>query len=160
MGIPDFKATKTVCRFLAVILLLCADTVFAINCRIRLTPLSFGTYIPLAPAPVDVIGQLNVRCGGQPGTFAVLMGPGISGNYSVRTLTAGGADLLNYNIYIDPARSQIWGDGTPPTFTVTGSRNRRGRPTRYSYPVYGRIFAGQAPNEGTYTDNLLTTVLF
>lgn len=160
MGIREFQTTKIVRRFFPVFLLLFADAAFAINCRIRLTPLSFGTYIPLTPAPVDVIGQINIRCGGQPGTFAVLMGPGNSGSYAVRTLTTVGTDLLNYNIYIDPARSQIWGDGTPPTFTVTGSRNRRGRPTRYNYPVYGRIFAGQAPNPGTYSDNLLTTVLF
>lgn len=152
--------TKAAFKILAVVLLLYADTTLAINCRIRLTPVNFGAYIPLTQTPVDVIGQINVRCQGQPGTFAVLIGPGLSGDQSARTLTAGGADVLNYNLYIDAARSQIWGNGNPPTFTVTGTRNRRGRPSRYNYPVYGRIFANQAPNPGAYADNLLTTVLF
>jgi spore coat protein U-like protein len=132
----------------------------AINCRISLGLINFGLYMPLTAVPVDVVGQFDVRCQAQPGTFAVIIGAGISGDQLARTLSAGGADVLNYNLYRDAARTQIWGDGTPPTFMVTGSRPGPGRPTSYSYPVYGRIFANQAPNTGLYSDNLLVTVLF
>lgn len=133
---------------------------FAIQCRISVTPVNFGIYTPLTPLPVDVIGQLTVRCQAQPGTFSVSLGPGQSGSQLARTLTAGGASILNYNLYRDPARTQIWGDGTPPTFVVSGVRPNRGRPTFYNYPIYGRIFANQAPEPGIYGDNLLATVLF
>ena len=132
----------------------------AINCRIGLGPINFGLYMPLTAVPVDVVGQFDVRCQAQPGTFAVIIGAGISGDQLARTLSAGGAAVLNYNLYRDAARTQIWGDGTPPTFTVTGSRPSPGRPTSYNYPVYGRIFANQAPDTGIYSDNLLVTVLF
>jgi spore coat protein U-like protein len=132
----------------------------AINCRISLGPINFGLYMPLTAVPVDVVGQFDVRCQAQPGTFAVIIGAGISGDQLARTLSAGGADVLNYNLYRDAARTQIWGDGTPPTVMVTGSRPSQGRPTSYSYPVYGRVFANQAPNTGIYSDNLLVTVLF
>lgn len=148
------------CCIGALLLFMLPDTAHAIRCRIRLGPVDFGLYMPLSTVPVDVVGQVFVRCFGRRGTFAVIIGAGISGNQLARTLSAGGTDILNYNLYRDAARTQIWGDGTPPTFQVTGSRPRRGRPTSYNYPVFGRIFANQAPNTGIYNDNLLVTVLF
>lgn len=144
---------------LAAILLL-PDSAHAINCRIQVNPINFGTYTPLTPSHVDVIGQFEVRCQAQPGSFSIIVGPGLSGNQLARTLSAGGGNLLNYNFFIDAARTQIWGDGTPPTFVVSGVRPNRGRPTFYNYPVYGRIFSNQAPDPGVYSDNLLVTVLF
>lgn len=136
------------------------DVAQAIQCRITVSPISFGIYMPLTPTSVDVIGQFDVRCQAQPGSFTIIVGPGISGDQLARTLSAGGPDLLDYNIYTDAARTQIWGDGTPPTFLMSGVRPSAGRPTFYNYPIYGRIFANQAPNAGIYNDNLLVTVLF
>ena len=68
--------------------------------------------------------------------------------------------MLNYNLYQNAARTLIWGDGSPPTVTVSGVRTTRGRPTFYNYPIYGRIFANQSPNPGAYVDNIVVTVLF
>lgn len=140
--------------------LLTPDSAHAINCRISVSPINFGTYTPLTTSHVDVIGQFEVRCQAQPGTFSVTIGPGVSGDQLARTLIAGGGLLLNYNLYRDAARTQILGDGTPPTFVVTGTRTSGGRPSSFTYPVYGRVFANQAPDPGFYTDNLLATVLF
>lgn len=132
----------------------------AINCRVTVNAIPFGMYMPMTPTPVDIVGQVNVRCQAQPGTFSVTIGPGVSGNQLARTLTAGGADVINYNLFRDAARTQIWGDGTPPTFVVSGVRTSRGRPTFYNYPVYGRLYANQSPNPGVYNDTLVVTVLF
>jgi spore coat protein U-like protein len=132
----------------------------AITCRVRTNPVNFGVYVPLSTAPLDVTGQIVVRCQAQPGTFEVIIGPGTSGDQLARALSAGGGLVLYYNLYRDAARTQIWGDGSPPTFTVTGSRIRRGRPTFYTYPIFGRVFANQAPDPGIYADNLVVTVLF
>jgi spore coat protein U-like protein len=132
----------------------------AIQCRISVNPINFGIYQPLTTAHLDVTGQVQVRCQAQPGTFSIIIGPGNSGDQLARTLSAGGGNILLYNLFRDAARSQIWGDGTPPSFVVTGSRTSLGRPTFYNYPVYGRIFADQAPDPGLYTDNLVVTVLF
>ena len=140
--------------------LLAPESAHAIQCRITVTPVNFGIYIPATPAHLDVIGQLDVRCQAQPGSFSVSLGPGISGDQLARTLSAGGSNILNYNLYRDAARSQVWGDGTPPTFVVSGIRSGGGRPTNYSYPIYGRIFANQGPNPGIYSDDVLATVLF
>lgn len=135
-------------------------TASAITCQVRLVPVDFGIYMPLQSAPLDVTGSITVRCMAQPGSYAVTLGPGTSGDFTARTLSAGAAGVLLYNLFRDPARVQIWGDGTPPTFTVAGSRASRGRPTETNHPLYGRIFPDQAPEPGVYTDNLLVTVLF
>jgi spore coat protein U-like protein len=89
-----------------------------------------------------------------------MVGSGISGDQTARTMSAGGASLLFYNLYRDPARTEIWGNGTPPTFMVGGVRATKGRPSTFNLPVYGRIYANQAPDSGVYNDNLLVTVLF
>jgi spore coat protein U-like protein len=147
------------CSF-ASLLLIASENAYAINCRINVTPMSFGTYMPLTPTHVDVIGQFTIRCQAQSGTFVVAIGPGMSGNQLARILSAGAGNSLDYNLYRDAARTQIWGDGNPPSFVVTGVRPNRGRPTVYNYPIYGRIFANQAPNPGQYADSLVATVLF
>ena len=94
----------------------------ALNCSITLNPLSFGMYTPAGTVPLDAVSDITVRCVAQPGTYAVSIGPGLSGNQLIRTLSAGGSNILNYNLFRDPARTQIWGDGTPPTFVVAGDR--------------------------------------
>ena len=81
-------------------------------------------------------------------------------NHLARLMSAGGGNTLDYNLYIDPARLQIWGDGTLQSFVVTGVRPNKGQPSTYNYPIYGRVFANQAPNAGQYVDNLVVTVIF
>ena len=131
-----------------------------LDCKINLSPLNFGIYMPLRPTHLDVTGSLNVRCMAQPGSFVVQIGPGTSGSQMARTLVSGAANMLNYNLYENAARTLILGDGTPPTVTVSGIRSAKGRPSYFSYPLYGRIFANQAPSPGIYYDNILVTILF
>jgi len=152
-------ARRTASLLIALALLL-PGIASALNCSFTLTPMSFGMYTPAGTSPLDAVSNITVRCVAQPGTYAVSIGPGLSGNQLMRTLSAGGGNFLNYNLYRDPARTQIWGDGTPPSFVVTGARTSVGRPTINVHPLYGRVFSGQTPNPGSYADNLLVTVLF
>jgi spore coat protein U-like protein len=132
----------------------------AINCQVTVTPLVFGLYMPGQSSPLDAVAEISVRCVAQPGNYAVTIGPGLSGDQLLRTLLAGPGNALNYNLYRDAGRTQVWGSGVPPTFTVTGARLRVGRPTITTHSLYGRIFSNQFPNPGAYTDSLLVTVLF
>lgn len=132
----------------------------AINCRATIAPLVFGTYMPMTAVNLDVAGNISIRCMGQPGSFSVLIGPGISGDQTDRTLVGTAAGVLHYNLYLNAGRGQIWGDGNGPTFTASGVRSGNGRPTNYDYPIYGRIFSNQDPAPGTYSDNVLVTLLF
>jgi spore coat protein U-like protein len=147
-------------RRLAVLALLLPGPALALNCSVTVTPLAFGVYMPGQTGPLDAVADISVRCVAQPGSYAVTIGAGTSGDQFARTLTAGGGNLLNYNLFRDPARTQIWGDGTPPTFVVSGSRERVGRPTVNVHPLYGRVYASQLPDPGSYTDSVVVTVLF
>ena len=141
-------------------LLLSPAVAQAINCQVTVSPLVFGLYMPGQSSPLDAVAEISVRCMARPGNYAVTIGPGFSGNQLMRTLLAGPGDALNYNLYRDAGRTQIWGSGVLPTFTVTGSRLRVGRPTVTTHSLYGRVFSDQFPNPGTYSDSLLVTVLF
>ena len=153
------RARQAMSLLLAIALLL-PGIANAINCTITLNPLSFGMYTPAGTVHLDAVSDITVRCVAQAGSYSVSIGPGLSGNQLLRTMLSGGPDILNYNLFRDPARTQIWGDGTPPTFVAIGSRTGVGRPTVNVHALYGRVFSGQTPNPGNYADNLLVTVLF
>ena len=154
------RATSALLHACAALLLIAPGDAEAINCRIWVVPANFGTYIPARPTHLDRNGLMTVRCVGRPGSFTVVMGPGNSGNQVDRKLFSGPVNTLDYNLFVDAARTRVWGDGTPPTSIRSGVRNRRGRPNWYFYPFYARAFANQTPNAGVYVDNVVVTVLF
>jgi len=69
-----------------------------------------------------------------------------------------GASTLNYNLYLDAARTTIWGDGTGGTqnFFVRNPTNNQD----VSIPLYGRIPAGQSTSAGNYSNTLTVTINF
>ena len=128
-----------------------------VSCSLSTAPMNFGTYLPMAPAPLDVTGQLQARCGGGLAFIRFEIGPGQSGNALDRTMTTPG-DVLRYNLYTNAARTNVFGDGAPGTSVVW--RIVWGRTRDYNVSVYGRVFPGQDPRAGPYNDNLLVTVVF
>ena len=129
------------------------------TCRVFTQPMNFGTYMPATPTHVDVTGRMFVICFGQPpGPFEVQISPGASGNQLNRTLT-NTISLLSYNLFLDAARTTIWGDGTGGTGTYSGVRTGPGPFIGRPF-IYGRIFANQDPSPGAYIDIVDVTVLF
>ena len=57
----------------------------------------------------DITGQLTVTCDG-PTAFEVSASPGYGG-YQGRTMVGPREAVLRYNLYVDPARRRVWGDG-------------------------------------------------
>ena len=70
---------------------------------------------------------------------------------------SGGNEFLNYNLYIDSGRTQIWGDGTVNTFTLSDMVHKK---TPWVPPVYGRIPPGQNVVIGTYNETLTVTIVW
>jgi spore coat protein U-like protein len=140
-------------------LMLISGTAQAVNCRSTITPLDFGIYDPGLATPLDVTGNLDLRCAGNAGSFMVTISTGANGSVSLRQL-ASGPYRMQYNLFIDPARSLIWGDGTGGTSVITGSKPANGPPVFFSYPIYARIFPRQNVSPGLYADSLLVTVIF
>jgi len=156
-------------------LLLLQGVAAAAECSVSTVGVAFGVYDPLAVASVDATGTVSVRCvwtsSGSPGTQWVSPVVSLSGGLSPGTLLQrrlrnATGDLLNYNLYRDAGRTQIWGDGSSGTFTATiGPATLvllpSGSPRTGSRTVYGRMPAGQtAAVPGSYSDVITVTVTF
>jgi spore coat protein U-like protein len=102
----------------------------------------------------DITGQLTVTCDG-PTAFEVSASPGY-GSYQGRTMHGPSETVLRYNLYVDPARQRVWGDGdSGGTARITGQSDGRKAVT---YTIYGRIPDGQPVRSGRYYDSVKVTV--
>ena len=141
----------------------------AMSCAVTASGVAFGVYDPVLTTPDDSTGTITVRC--------VYAGPGgaDSTNYSV-TLSAGGglgfaprkllkgSATLDYNLYRDAGRTQVWGNGTGGTTIITGNikvgPGVGNNSQTANHIVYGRIPAQQDPDGGNYADSILVTLTF
>jgi spore coat protein U-like protein len=141
----------------------------AMNCTVTVSGVAFGTYDPVPTSPDDSTGTITVRCvhtgrGGADSTnYTVTLSTGGGLSYAPRKLSAGAA-TLNYNLFRDAGRTQIWGNGTGGTTIITGNIKvgpGAGNNTRtVNHTVYGRIPAQQDPDAGNYADSILVTLTF
>lgn len=134
------------------------------SCAIDASPIDFGAYNPVSSSHVDVAAVVRVTCGalvlGADISYEVRLGPGGSGDHLSRAMSSG-ANALAYNLYTDPGRTMVWGDGTGGTAMVSNS---------YlltivfeqtdEFTIYGRIPAGQSVAAGAYSDTIVATVAF
>ena len=125
----------------------------AAGCTVSTSGLNFGTYDVFSTLNDDITGTINVNC--QSGTSYTLALSSGFGTYASRNLTSG-ANVLAYNLFLDPTRLTIWGDGSAGTGTASGV----GTGTNTDTPVYGRVPAGQNVSVGTYSDVITVTVTF
>jgi spore coat protein U-like protein len=63
-----------------------------------------------------------------------------------------GTSYLNYNLYEDAARSQVWDNRSNAVKTT--------RVFPYTATVYGRIPGSQDVEPGVYSDTVVTTVFY
>ncbi|PKO25441.1 MAG: SCPU domain-containing protein [Betaproteobacteria bacterium HGW-Betaproteobacteria-8] len=85
--------------------------------------IAFGNYSPFSSGDIDVTGEIRVRCTSLVGLLASIdlkLSTGASGSYTPRTMMSG-SNTLNYNLYTNSSRTNIWGDGTGGTSIVTNS---------------------------------------
>jgi spore coat protein U-like protein len=149
---------KIVARVLLVAVLATPGVASAINCQISVQQFVFGLYSPASPAPLDVTGQINLRCTGTAGFFLARLSTGGSGTFAQRQMRFA-AYRMNYNFYTNAARTTIWGDGTGGTSYSGGIKWLPGL-QNFSLPVYGRVFAQQNVGAGAYRDDVLVTIVF
>ncbi len=140
-------ATKT--TTFAVRLTLTAD------CTITASDLDFGSQGVLA-ANVDQTSSVSVTCSNNAPYQVGLDGGTAAGSSIANRLMAGtGAATVQYQIYRDSGRTQIWGN-TPGTDTVGGT----GSGAAQAITMYGRVPPQATPAAGTYTTTVTATVNF
>src|SRR5215472_9697629 len=153
--------TCVVCFFRAAILagLIIAMAPFSAHaaCSLTSTTILFGSYDIFNSAPLDTLGQIIFRCGNSDHNISISLDKGGAATFDPRRML-NGASTLNYNLYLDAARTTIWGDGTGGTqnFFVGNPANNQD----VSIPLYGRIPAGQSTRAGNYSNTLTVTINF
>ena len=115
---------------------------------------AFGTQGVLA-SNVDATGTLGVQCTSTtPYTVALDAGAGTGATTTTRKMTAGGS-TVNYTLYRDSARTQIWGS-TQGTDTAAATGNGASQ----TLTVYARVPAQSTPAAASYSDTVNVTITY
>jgi spore coat protein U-like protein len=123
--------------------------------------MNFGVYADSAASATDATTSVVITCtrdNGPTPTATLQIGPSAgSGLVTTRSLRSGG-NILNYNLYRDSGRTQVWGqtsgvDTSSVNFFI--NNNSSGSATMV---VYGRIPALQNVPAGTYSDSVQITI--
>lgn len=150
---------------LFVVLALTSSMAYA-ACTVSASGIAFGTYPPFSTTPTNATGTVTVSCSGLLGllisyTIALNAGVNSGGSFSNRRINSG-SSYLSYQLYTNATYSQVWGDGTGGTSTVSGICliTLLGIPCTSTNTIYGQIPALQAPSPGAYTDTITVTVTY
>lgn len=137
----------------------CAPVHAANSCSVSATGVSFGNYNPAVTSPTTSTGTISVTCTiTAADTITIALSTGSSGSYTARTMLSG-TNTLTYNLYLDSAHTEIWGNGMSGTseesFTIAAGGGGGSFAT-----VHGEIPAQQNPFPGSYSDTITVTVNF
>ncbi len=121
------------------------------TCDVQANDLVFGGYDPVVASHLDAATTLSVTCTNGTG-YNVALNLGSGATPGVRHMT-GGANTLNYTLYRDASRTQLWGQ-------TTGSDTRAGTGTGNAATIdlYGRVPMRQTAPSGDYEDTITVTV--
>lgn len=153
------SSVKTCIKILAALVFFAAAPVYGTQCNVSTTGVNFGSYDILSSVPTDSTGSIIVSCNGNVPSVTILIGASPnSGTFWPRDMRSGLSPsyMLAYNLYADPGRSAVWGDGTLGTQTVIIQPVTKR--TVYTETVYARIPAKQDIYYGPYSDSLTVTI--
>ena len=126
-------------------------------CTVTATPIAFGMYNPMRHRDLAAVGMLHYRCFGTHQRLAIGLTTGESGSFRARSMGHGRYAII-YNLYLDAAGAQIWGDGT------RGSQmyivNSPTSESDVDIPIYGRVFGDQNASAGNYQDDVSVVVTY
>ena len=132
------------------------------TCTTLATGLAFATYQPLTGLVGSSTATVTVTCvsvASAQVSFSIQLGPGGGGSFAGRSMTGAGG-RLGYQIYTDGGHSQVWGDGTGGTSSVSGGMTVGVVAASNTYTAYGSIPAGVNVGVGTYNDSMTILVIY
>jgi spore coat protein U-like protein len=159
------RVLRMVLRALSLLSLLCAAQAQAQTCTVSSTALAFGVYTPTLGTPNDSVATVTVTCQALVSLlvgYNITISGGNSGNPAARSMPlSGGGGSMNYQVYSDLLRTQVWGDGSNGTAGVAdGYLISVVAPYIRTYAAYGRIPPLQNARAGSYGDSLLVTISY
>ena len=127
------------------------------SCTISVTSVAFGTYNVFTTSADDSTGTITYRCNATAANISISLSDGSSSTFSPRTLRKG-SEILSYNLYMNAARTNIWGNGTGGTSVYT--RANPPNNSNVNLTIYGRIPAQQDVSAGNYSDTVSAVINF
>jgi spore coat protein U-like protein len=127
-------------------------------CSVSASGVAFGLYDVFQIAPTDSTGAVTFRCTQRDKNIRISISQGASPTFTPRRLTKPD-DQLDYNLFLDAARTMIWGDGSGGTQTYF-DRNPQGNNVDIVLTVFGRLPPGQDVSVGDYSDTVVVTIDF
>lgn len=126
------------------------------ECRLTsASDLAFGTTGVIQSA-ITSTSTIGVQCTNTtPYNVGINAGTGSGATVASRIMSSGAGAGVNYQLYRDSARTQIWGN-TVNTDTVSAT----GTGAVQSLTVYGRVPAQNTPAAGNYSDTVQVTVTY
>jgi spore coat protein U-like protein len=123
------------------------------NCVVSTTALSLTS-----GSNVDGTSTIDVTCTADTTWEATADAGGGTGASLTTRKMANGANLLDYALYTDSARTTIWGDGADAT---TSKISDTGTGSAQTKTIYGRVSSGQTSlPAGAYSDTVTVTVTY
>lgn len=98
---------------------------------------------------------MTLDCKRERADYTIELSTGSSGSYHGRIMRFAG-NQLPYQLFLDSARTVIWGDGTGATGVISGTLPQGQKVVTLT--VYGRVYGGTTSVPGTYTDAIALTV--
>lgn len=130
------------------------------ECLVETKAIVFPQYDVYSVKALEAEGALSYKCTsdqiGVTTTFRITIEPSADGTFVHRMKR--GAEVLLYDLFIDPARTMIWGNGSKGTLAYVGACCAVGKYTTAG--IYARIAPGQDVSDGRYSDTLLVTFEF
>jgi spore coat protein U-like protein len=122
------------------------------TCVLATTPVNFGeSYNPLTGNVDDTVGSVTATCTSLTAivnaSFSLALNTGANSMFNPRSLESGN-NILNYNLYTDGSFTQVWGDGTNGTSTVSfagcsSTEHVAPYSCSHTFTIYGKIPASQ-----------------
>ncbi len=143
----------------ALVALWCAPVRAATCGFLEVEPVAFGAYSPFSGASATATGYVTYICSlvNILDRVTLDLSTGSSGQYTPWRTMLTGSHPLNYNLYLDAARTQLWGNGAGGTFHF-GPAILPILPTRVN--IYGYIPPSQNAWAGNYADTIVVTMNF
>lgn len=129
------------------------------NCRVEIQPMAFGLYDPLldhSTAPLQAQAEMSLLCTRNV-PANIELDQGSYGTDTRARLLGLGAGRLGYGLFLDAARSRVWGIGSD-ALVLSGSEREGSDPLILT--IYGAIPPAQEVVAGDYTDIVTARVNF
>ena len=158
-GVVLAAPTRALLAAMAVLLSPLAHAL-GIACSVTATNVSFGAYNPLSVTGLTSTGSVTATClNVLPTPITIALSTGSSGSYAARRLQSG-ANTLTYNLYLNAAETQIWGDGTGGSVIANATITPIIGTGSVTVTAYGLMPAAQDVSPGAYADTITVTVSY